>query len=206
MIQPEWREQLEKAINKGEENWLAWLHLGVMRYQAKEPESARRAWEQSLAQAETPWALRNLAVLAMEDGQSDEAAQLYLSACRMRPSLLPLAVECGRALIDAGRPRDWLDLLADLPASIRAAGRICLLEARAALAVSDFKTVERILAEKPIVADMREGEESLSDLWLDYHARRLSAAENLPLDDALRARALREFPVPQMFDFRMKEE
>jgi hypothetical protein len=158
----------------------------------------------SSKQARTPWALRNLAVLARQDRRLDDAAELYAAACRMRPSLLPLAVECGRALIEAGRAHEWLELVGDLPGSIRDVGRIRLLEAQAALAVRDFEAVERTFAARPVVADMREGEVSLSQLWFDYHERRLSAAENVPIDDALRARVRQAFPVPKEFDFRMR--
>ena len=205
MVQAAWRTLLEEAVQGGRgAHWLSWLHLGVMRHYAGDREGARDAWQRSLQQANTPWALRNLAVLAQEDGQLDDAAGLYVAACRMRPSLLPLATECGRTLLEAGRPGDWLQLLARLPLSVRSAGRIRLLEAQAALAVDDFEAVQRIFAEKPVVDDMREGEISLSQLWFDLHERRLSAAENVPIDDALRARVRREHPLPQEVDFRMR--
>ena len=205
MVQAEWHRLLEDAVNHGRgAHWLAWLHLGVMRYYAGDRNGARRAWEMSLAEARTPWALRNLAVLAQEDGRPGDAAELYVEACRLRPSLVPLAVECGRALIEAGQPGQWLGLLAGLPESVRSVGRVRLLEAQAALAVGDYETVRRVFAEKPVVDDLREGEVSLSQLWFEFHERRLSTAENLPIDEALRARVRREYPVPEEFDFRMR--
>lgn len=204
VVQVEWHELLEDAVGAGRgANWLSWLHLGVMRHHSGDRDGARCAWEESLGQVRTPWALRNLAVLALEGERVDDAAELYIAACRLRPSLLPLATECGRALIDVGRPRAWLELLAELPESVRAAGRVRLLEARAALAVGDLGTVERVLAEKPVIDDLREGEVSLSHLWFAFHEQRLSAAEDVPMDDVLRARVRREFPVPKEFDFRV---
>ncbi len=89
---------------------------------------------------------------------------------------------------------------------MRNAGRIRLLEAQAALAVGDFGRVETIFADPPIVADLREGERSLSQLWFEFHEQRLSAEEGRPVDDTLRARVRREFPVPQAIDFRMSVE
>ena len=202
MVQAEWHALLEEAVSAGRgANWLAWLHLGVMRHHAGDRAGARHAWERSLEQARTPWAMRNLAVLDLEEGRFDDAADLYVAAHRLRPSLLSLAVECGRALIDAGRAREWLEILAELPALVRAAGRIRLLEARAALAAGEFETVERIFAEKPIVDDLREGEVSLSDLWYNFHEQRLSAMENVPVDEGLQALVRREFPVPKELDF-----
>ena len=205
VVQAEWRTLLEKAVQEGRgSHWLAWLHLGVMRYHAGDREGAQRAWEESLQRAHTPWALRNLAALARQDGRLDRAAELYIAACRARPSLLPLAVECGRTLIEAGQPDAWLGLLDELPESVRGVGRVRLLQAQAALAVGDFEAVARVFAENPVVDDMREGEISLSQLWFDFHERRLSAAESVPIEDALRARVRQEFPVPKEFDFRMR--
>jgi hypothetical protein len=117
-----------------------------------------------------------------------------------------LAVECGRSLIDANRPHEWLDLLAELPQPIRSEGRIRLLEAQAALAAGDLQPAERFFTDRVSVADLREGENTLSDLWFDFHERRLSAAENVPVDDALRCRVRQEFAVPEELDFRMAKE
>jgi len=207
MVQAEWRTLLERAVGAGRgAHWLSWLHLGVMRAYAGGRDGARQAWERSLQSCRTPWALRNLAVLAREDGRGDDAASLYMAALQMRPSLLPLAVECGRALTDLGCYAEWLELVQQLPGAGRARGRIRLLEGQAALAVGDLHRVERLLGEGLVIEDLREGERSLSHLWLEYHEQRLSIAEQAPIDDALRARVRREFPVPDEIDFRMSDD
>ena len=76
----------------------------------------------------------------------------------------------------------------------------------AALAVGDFARVEQVFADEVVVDDLREGERSLSQLWFDYHEQRLSKAENHPIDNTLRARVRREYPIPALFDFRMEIE
>ena len=116
--------------------------------------------------------MRNLGLLAGEDGDLAGAAEFYLEALRLQPNLLPLAVECGALLIEAGRSVEWLARLRELPQAIRRNGRIRLLKARAALAIGDLATVEHILAERPVVADLREGNTALSDIWDEYHLRR----------------------------------
>jgi hypothetical protein len=204
MVQAEWKTLLEDAAPK-HPNWFAWLHLGVMRYYAGDTTGARRAWEASLAYRRTHWALRNLAVLAKETEEIETTAALYAEALRMRPDLLPLAVECGKALIEAGFTQRWLDLLPILSPTIRSGGRIRLLEAEAALKVGDLKRVEIFLENKIIVDDVREGEESLSNLWHNYHAQRISRVENTQLNEALLARVRREYPVPSELDFRMSD-
>ena len=207
MVQAEWRTLLEKAVSEGRgAHWLSWLHLGVMRAYAGERDGARQAWEMSLQSCRTPWALRNLAVLAREQGRAADAAALYVAALQMRPSLLPLAVECGRALTDLGRHAEWLELAQQLSEAVRARGRIRLLEGQAALAIRDLPRVERLLGEGLVIEDLREGERSLSHLWFEYHEQHLSMAENVPIDDALRDRVRREFPVPDEIDFRMSND
>jgi tetratricopeptide (TPR) repeat protein len=204
MVQPEWQRLLEASLDNAS-GWLPWLHLGVMRRYAGDQEGARRAWEQSLERQRSAWALRNLAVLALENRQFDDAIRLYAEAHGLLPSLRPLTIELGQALLMADRPQDWLDIADGLAEPDQSSGRIRLLEAQAALAQQDFDRAERILSAPLVVDDMREGELSLAQLWFDLHARRLSAIEGVPIDDALRARARREFPLPKALDFRMQE-
>ncbi len=202
MVQGAWRKRLESTV-EGHSTWAGWFHLGVMRHYAGDHAGARQAWEESLKLADTPWATRNLAMLAWSEEEFETAARLFVRACRLAPSISALAVECGRCLIEAQRPQEWLDLLGELPPAVQALGRIRLLEAQAALAVRDFARAERLFSDRVVISDLREGERALSDLWFDLHTQRLSAAENLPIDDALRARVREEFPLPEHFDFRM---
>jgi hypothetical protein len=204
LVQAEWRDLLEAAVAAGHGvHWLAWLHLGVMRHHAGDLAGARAAWEQSAADRRTPWALRNLAILAADDQLEEQAAALFLDAHRLRPTCVPLTIECGNALLAAHRHQDWLDLLTAAPPALLANGRVRLLEARAALALGDHARVASILAQGLVIADLREGDQAPSDLWYDFQMLRLRAEEDPPPDEALRGRIEREFPMPEGLDFRM---
>ncbi len=202
LVQPEWRALLEKAVAQGG-GWEAWLHLGVMRLHAGDLDGAQQAWETSLARRRSAWALRNLAVLARRRGQPHKAAEYYREAQSLRPDLLPLLVETARALIDAGAPGEFLDLLAALPGAMRDHGRVRLLEVQAALALGDLDRVGRLFADGFEIVDYQEGDEILTDLWFGYHAARISQSEGIEIDAALRERVQREYPMPAQFDFRM---
>lgn len=204
MVQDEWRQLLESSIAAGgSDHWLGWLHLGVMRFQAGDLAGARQAWERSLLLERSPWALRNLAAQAAHEQRKAEAADLWLEAYQMLPACGPLAIECCRALTEAGRPGDVLALLETMPEAVRRHGRIRILEAEAALATGDLDRVEAILMSDIEVPDMREGEVSLSNMWYAMHEQRIAAAEGVPVDEALRERVRREFPPPAHIDFRM---
>jgi tetratricopeptide (TPR) repeat protein len=198
-----WRRRLEGAVAGGRaDNWSGWYHLGIMRFYDGDKESARMAWERSLAHAATPWALRNLALLAAEAGDLDQASSRYREALRLAPALRPLAVEAGRFYVDGGKAKEWLAILTELPLPLRREGRLRLLEAQAAMATGNTEVVAQFFAETPTVADLREGEDTLETLWFEWQAREIARETGLLPEEARRL-ARRERPVPPAFDFDM---
>lgn len=202
LVQDEWLLLLEKSAHL-DQNWLALLHLGLMRHYRGDFFGARQAWEASLRIERTPWTLRNLAILDQQEGHTAEAAEKYIQAFHLKSDLLPLVMECGKFLVEAGHTTRWLELLAELPATLRQHGRIHLLEAQATLALGQLERAGQLIESLSVIADLREGELSLSQLWENYQVQRLSALENRPVDKNLRARARQLFPLPESFDFRM---
>ncbi len=204
MAQSEWRQLLENAVSAGRgDHWYSWYQLGVLRYAAGDYADAGDCWTTSLKRCDTAWAHRNLAVLTRDEGHLADAAAEYEEAARLRPDLLPLVWECGQCLLDADAAGAWLKLLEILPPATRQAGRIRLLEGRAALAMQDFDRVGDLLQERLVIDDLREGERSLSSLWVEYHERRLAHEAGTEVDDAIRERVRRDHPVPAHLDFRM---
>jgi len=203
MVQSEWHKLLEKAVNDGQsDNWLSWLHLGVMYYHEKDFDKARKAWKRSLSLEESSWAYRNLAVMLKREGNIKDSADLLLKASKMVPHVSSLALECCQALLDVDMPKEMLNFMDGLPQEVRQVGRMRIMEASAAMKMNDLKRVEEILQSRPVVPDIREGEVSLSDLWFELHERRISAKENIPIDDELRKRVRKDFPPPSWLDFR----
>jgi len=204
LVQSEWHTLLENAVETNPDSgWEAWYHLGIMRLHYGDTDGADTAWKHSLAHKHNPWTLRNLAIIAQRRGHVNEAANLYYEAYGLRVDLIPLLIETARALIDAGRSRDFLDLVDRASDSIRTHGRINLLEVEAGLAVGDLDRVGNLLTTGFEIDDYREGDEILTELWIRYHVERLSQSEKIPSDEALVKRVRREYPIPKMFDFRM---
>jgi uncharacterized protein DUF5107 len=203
MIQPEWREQLTRAMENGCDHWSAWLHRGVMDYYHDDHDDAEAAWKISLERKPSAWAYRNLARLALGREQHGKAADLILKARAMLPDLAPLAIECGRILIRAGRPQELLALFETLPESVQKVSRLRVLEARAALDAGELDVAESIVTVPMVVTDIREGEVSLTEIWFELHEQRVAEREGVPIDDALKKRVREEFPPPQHLEFRM---
>lgn len=204
MVQSQWHAMLEEAArSRHNAHWLAWLHLGVMRFRAQDSAGARKAWEHSMSLEPSAWACRNLALLARLDGDLRRAAELLERAHRMLPSQLALAIECFQALGAAGKHRELVLLAGAAPDSVRVSGRVRLIAAKAALEIGDLQAVADFFQAAPDIANIREGELSLSELWFGWQEKRLAKETGLPIDDALRSRVRTELPPPDKFDFRM---
>jgi tetratricopeptide (TPR) repeat protein len=202
MVQPEWRELLERALAAGRgDHWLARLHLGNMRMEAGDPAGARVAWEESVARHRNSWALRNLAVLEARGGCHDRAAALLEEAWAAGPQPEGLAMETAFALHKAGRFSDARAFVNSLQGELAGDERLALVAAKSSLELGDYAAVERFFARR--FSFVREGDRTLTDLWYAMHERRLAADGRLPLDEALRARVRRDFPPPAHIDFRM---
>jgi hypothetical protein len=204
MTQREWRGLLEEAIAGGRGvHWLSLLHLGTMRYRARDVEGARAAWERSLELEKSAWVLRSLAVLEADEGDLGRAADLWLSAARMRPDIAALVVEACEAMLKAARFAEVRGLIDSLPADVQEIGRVRLLGTIAALRSGDLCAPEQFFAAPFDIPNIREGETSVSELWFDWHYALVSRKEGAVVDDALRRRVRRQYPLPKEFDFRM---
>ena len=205
MVQEQWRQLLENSINSGaSDHWLAWLHLGVMRMEAGDTDGAQAAWETSLDRAPNAWALRNLSVIRSRAGDDAAAAELLAQAVEVGPPTVALVAEYAQVLLKLERFETLDAVLAALPRGVRDAERLCMVAARVALHFDRFEEVEQVLARE--FATIREGEITLSDIWFALHERKLALAEGVQVDEALKARARREFPPPYEIDFRMSQE
>ncbi|QUQ64375.1 DUF5107 domain-containing protein [Kutzneria sp. CA-103260] len=199
-VSPGWRQRLEHA----RDNWFTWLHRGVARWHAGEADAARDAWLASLEATANPWALRNLAVHDLRAGRADNAASSLLRASAMTPTVLrALAVETLQVLLAADRSWEALALVDRLAPDLRADGRIQLLECAAALAAGRLDRAARLVDTGIVVADLREGEDALDQLWFAYHDQLTSHTHStMPATDR-RALVQRVHPLPCRYDFRM---
>lgn len=205
MIQDEWREMLEKAVQSGKsDHWLAWLHLGVMYLGGQwDLQKARQAWEISVARKPNAWAYRMLAALATHQKNPALAAELYPKAVALAPDNLRIVIECGKSLVEAGKADQWLKIVETLPASVRGHGHVRIYEALAAIEKDDLDRASRILNEPFELAEVREGETISVQAWFALQEKRIAKAEKLPIDEKLKERVRKECPPPKHLDFRL---
>lgn len=184
-----WMNALAASIASGKgDHWYANYHLGVMYAYRGQSAEANKAFERSLLQARSPWALRCMAVLLSQAGEKEKAAELMLEAVAMKTQR-HLALEALLMLSEAGRYADIVRVAAAMPAAIRKLGRLKALLADALLELGLLDEAEKLLLGNIELTDVREGEVKLTDLWFKLCERKgVSAEDN---------------PPPKHLDFRM---
>jgi hypothetical protein len=127
---------------------------------------------------------------------------LYLKAMETSPGVFQIAVECITELLRAGRAEEVAALVAELPTDVAGRGRLRFLRVQAALATGDWRLAVKMLKGTEL-ADIREGDNSITELWFSAQEKRLAELEGAEVDDDLRQRVRRECPSPRNLDFRM---
>src|SRR5699024_8817032 len=118
-----------------------------------------------------------------------EAADCYREALALAPAYPPLVREGLDALLAVDAHEEVLSRIEGLPDVLRGSGRIRLAEARAAVAAGRLERAGELLAHLE-VPDLQEGDNVLSDLWIEYRAALGQPGE----------------PIPRHLDFQMKVE
>lgn len=194
----DWEDRLRDAPA----TWETWLHLGHLCLAREDDAQAEAAYRKSLACARNPWAHHGLGTLLQRGGRAALAAEYLDEAWRQRPDDRDLAVGALEALLETGAAARALDIIDALELELRWDGRIRALEARAAIDTGDLQRAHELIDERIEVADLREGESLLQDLWEDLWVATIMGQEGMSESDARRIAAERH-PLPETLDFRM---
>jgi hypothetical protein len=204
MVQGEWRDMLEASLEYSENrNWFALLHLGVMKMEHSDGNGAKKAWLESIGKKPSSWAWRNLAKLAIQQGEETQALDCLAQAwslCATSGYYPSLAQEYLGALCASRHFDEALDVYNGLPGTLKENDRIQIWHARIALELGDLLTVEKLLQNDYAV--VREGETELTDIWFEMCYERYTGQSNQPLDDETKAWVRRLNPPPTSIDFR----
>ncbi|MET9696331.1 DUF5107 domain-containing protein [Streptomyces sp. NPDC006529] len=190
LVAAHWRDMLETAPADP----LTEYHLGVAQWHAGDVAQAVRSWERGLALAPSRWPLlRCMAVADRLAGDRERAADRYAEAfadlagesrggAAWTAAESALGREAMAALLAAGRPAGARAVWERLRPGLREQGRFLLLAARMLAAEGHVGAALRVFEEGFEVADLREGDEVLGEVWSSLTGR----------------------PLPARYDFRMR--
>ncbi|MFI8501399.1 DUF5107 domain-containing protein [Streptomyces sp. NPDC085524] len=173
LVGTHWRDMLETAPADP----LTEYHLGVAQWHAGDVAQAVRSWERGLALAPSRWPLlRCLAAADALTGATERAADGYAAAFEdlvaesrggeaWRAAESALGREAMAALLAAGRLAGARSVWDRLRPALREQGRFRLLAARLLAAEGHVAAARRVFDDGFAVADLREGEETLAEVW-----------------------------------------
>lgn len=186
LVAPHWRDMLETA----RADPLTEYHLGVAQWHAGDTAQAVRSWERGLALAPSRWPLlRCVAVADGLAGDPERAARRYAEAfedlaqeSRGGEGWLAAESALGReameALLAAGPPARARSVWDRLRPALRDEGRFRLAAARLLAAEGHVVAARRVFEEDFELADLREGEEILAEVWSTLTDRTLPPQYN----------------------------
>lgn len=169
---PDWTELLERA-----EGAPALLHRAFQHHARGELEQARTLYRESLALEDDAQARRGLALTALAQGHAEDGLGEYSAACTLEPENVSLLIEALTAFLAEDRPEGALDLLHKAGSSCAGHGRIRFLNALALARAGKKEEAAALLRAGVEVADIREGENSIYDLWRQVCPEEAAPAE-----------------------------
>ncbi|MFF4423289.1 DUF5107 domain-containing protein [Streptomyces sp. NPDC001549] len=190
LVAAHWRDMLETAAADP----LTEYHLGVAQWHAGDVAQAVRSWERGMALAPSRWPLlRCLAVADALAGDAERAADGFAAAFEdlavesrggepWTAAESALGQEAMAALLAAGRLPQARAVWDRLRPALREQGRFRLLAARLLAAEGHVRAARRVFEDGFELPDLREGEETLAEVWS----------------------TLTECPLPARYDFRMR--
>ena len=161
----DWAQRLSR-LGPG---WLPTYLRGLLAHADRDVAQARHLFVVSLADRRTPWALRALAVVELQEGHAERSADLYQEALSLRPDSPHLVIEAVETLLLVGRPSRALSSVRALADPGVREGRVRMLEARALADTGDMVGARSLLDAGMDVNDLREGEDGLHGLWSSVH-------------------------------------
>ncbi len=194
MLQPEWTVLLEKSADSHEK----YLHLAAIYMAECRLRDADEALTTALSFAKTATALFLKAQIFRMKGDIATAADTALNAYALLPNDLSLARQALALALRAEKLDELIHAYESAPARVAADGRVSMLYAFALLRSGKLDEAEAVLLrdEGLSVTDIREGEVSITDLYIKIAEARAYAAEK-DFDPA-------DVEIPRQFDFRMK--
>ena len=193
MLQKEWTHLLEKAAPTHESQ----LHLAAIAMAERRVKDAEEALTAALSLQVTPAALFLKAQVYRLKDDLLKAATTALEAHALCPADVSLARQAFALALRAKLHKEIISAYETAPEKVQADGRVAMTYAFALLQEGKTDEAEAVLYRDSglSVTDIREGEISLTSLYISIQKAR-AAARGETLEDA-------DVDVPRRFDFRM---
>ena len=201
MISDKWLPHLKASLEReGGRNWYSLYQYGISVYEgldntklitdaatdedvgARRAE-AERAWLESVSLCPTAVVYRALGVLEYQRGNLEGAEEYYRAAMSQEGAYDDFAIlnEYIDTLVNLGKYEAAWAEYEGAPEALRAADRLKVTVSTAAVKLDKLDFLEQFFAEEHHT--IREGEDTVTDVWFEMHARRMARERGISLDD-----------------------
>lgn len=197
-----WETKLEDLLSLQPDHDTALVHLGIMRYEAGAPKEAVSCWERAMALRPTALAARNLAQALRDKGHLRRALPVMEQAISLlgdRPDYAYIK-EYAQLLLDCGEYRKAFELLSSCPED--KPDILHVMTGKAGWLAGQSDALDDAFFARTY-ADVREGENPLTELWFAREAKKRAEAEGRPDNSEFLAELRRTTAPPRHIDFRM---
>lgn len=119
-------------------------------------------------------------------------------AVRLEKNDVSLLILYGEISIKAKRYKDFLTL-----SECISNGRIQMYRAKCFVELGELEKAKAILSSNLVIPDIREGEYSISAIWLELYRRIIAKDEGREYEEITEKEVLEKHPIPYKLDFRM---
>ncbi len=189
---------------KAEKTAFDWYTLGIIEYCNGEYDKALKTFEKSVAVSREFY---NLIALALYHtnllGDNKKAFELAFEAAQLKPDYAPLVICMGELAIRAGEYSKFVDFCKDCNEEIKQTGRVKMYLGQCLVMMNDYKAAEKYINVDLVVADVREGEYAISNIWVMMYRKKMAIEGNIPEESITDEQVLEAYPIPYEIDFRM---
>ena len=156
-----------KPLAPNYENWYAYYHLGILEFRKGNDKIAKEMYETSLKLQENAWALHGLACLSIHEGNKNLAALYAQRGMELKRHCLSYQKEGLKILSQCEAYRAILQQYAVMDEGMKSIGRVQYYYALGLVKTGRLEEADKLLnsEEGIMVDDVREGEDSIQDLW-----------------------------------------
>lgn len=194
-----WIEKLKAATD----SWYKFNQLGVTIWTTyNDLDTAYDMFLKSVELEPNAWSYRNLAQIEKNEYRNYEKAVEFMEkAIAEKNDYQPLWVNYAEVLVAVKNFKKWTEVYEnDIPENLKTNGRLKMLYALALVEVDRYEESLAILMDNFIMPDIKEGEFSISHIWLSIHRKKLATGGITEItDDEIYAK----YPLPYELDFRM---
>ena len=198
MTSEKWLPRIKAALDKS--GWFGYYQYGIAIYEGTDntvyasaacPDEdverratlAEDAWKKSVSIKPTYFAYRALAVLEKQRGNNTAALEYYKKGAEIEGAYddFAFANEYIGLLLEMNMPKEAWDLYDSLPENVKSVDRVRVTVSGAAVKLNKLEWLKPFFSEDH--PGIREGENTLTDVWFENEARRMARERGIIIDD-----------------------